>query len=149
MYRSSQSFVAALVEDLVMRVADRLELEHPGLTRFGGQTLRLTGDGKDLAASGPNLLDDSRTPEAAQLAAAGRSPEAAIEDQNGEGVFGQLGVQPASPHPDRRVEERRDQGVIEIGRRHLKPIGQPFHQYLLAGAAITFAQHQPELEERL
>lgn len=51
--------LTAVVEDLVVRVAYRLIFQFPCVLGFARETLGLTGDGKELASSSPDLLDDS------------------------------------------------------------------------------------------
>ena len=115
--------LTAVFEDLVVRVAYRLILQFPCVLGFARETLGLTGDGEDLASSSPDLLDDSRFAEAAQLAAAWRSPQPAVEHQHDELVLVELGVEPSGAYPDRRVEQRRDQRIVNFGGRHSKALG--------------------------
>ena len=115
--------LTAVVEDLVVRIADRLIFQFPCVLRFARKTLGLTGDGEDLASSSPDLLDDSRSSKAAQLAAAWRSPQPAVEHQHDKLVLVELGVEPPGAYPDRRVEQRRDQRIVNLGGRHAKALG--------------------------
>ncbi len=84
--------LAAVSEDLVVRVAYRLIFQFPCVLCFARETLGFTGDGEDPAARSPDLLDDSRLSKAAQLAAAWRSPQAAVEHQDDKLVLVELGV---------------------------------------------------------
>ena len=115
--------LTAIVEDLVVRVAYRFVFEFPCALCFACEALGLTGNGEDLASRSPDLLDDTRFCEAAQLAAAGGSPQAAVEHQNDKLVLVELGVEPAGSHPDRRVEQRRDQRIVNVGGRHSNALG--------------------------
>lgn len=115
--------LTAVVEDLVVRVADRLILQFPCVLCFARETLGLTGDGEDLASSSPDLLDDSRSSKATQLVAAWRSPQPAVEHQHDKLVLVELGVEPSGAHSDRRVEQRRDQRIVNFGGRHSEAFG--------------------------
>lgn len=115
--------LTAVVEDLVVRIADRLIFQFPCVLGFARQTLGLTSDGEDLASSSTDLFDDSRLAEAAQLAAAWRSPQASVEHQDDKLVLVELGVEPPAAYPDRRVEQRRDQRIVNFGGRHSKALG--------------------------
>ena len=117
------AILAAVFEDLVVRIAYRLILQFPGVLCFARETLGLTGDGKDLASGSPDLLDDSRLANAAQLAAAGRSPQPAVEHQDDELVLVELGVEPPGAYAYRRVEQRRDQRIVNFGGRHSEALG--------------------------
>ena len=115
--------LTAVFEDLVVRVAHRLILQFPGVLCFAREALGLTGDGEDLASSSPDLLDDSRFSEATQLVAAWRSPQPAVEHQDDKLVLVELGVEPPAAYPDRRVEQRRDQRIVNYGGRHSEALG--------------------------
>ncbi len=115
--------LTAVVEDLVVRVAYRFIFQFPCVLCFACETLGLTGNGEDLASGSPDLLDDTRLCEAAQLAAAWRSPQAAVEHQDDKLVLVELGVEPPGAYPDRRVEQRRDQRIVNGGGRHSKALG--------------------------
>lgn len=117
------TILTAVSEDLMVRVAYRLILQFPCVLCFACEALGLTGDREDLASRSPHLLDDTRLCEAAQLAAAWRSPEAAVKHQDHKLVLVELGVEPPGAHPDRRVEQRRDQRIVDVGGRHSKALG--------------------------
>ena len=117
------AMLTTVFEDLVVRVADRLIPQLPCVLGFARKTLGLTGDGEDLASSSPDLLDDSRFSEATQLVAAWRSPQPAVEHQHDELVLVELGVEPPGAYSDRRVEQRRDQRIVNVGGRQSKALG--------------------------
>ena len=115
--------LTAVVEDLVVRVAYRFIFQFPGVLCFACEALGLTGDREDLASRSPHLLDDTRLAEAAQLAAAWRSPQAAVKHQDHKLVLVELGVEPPGAYPDRRVEQRWNQRIVNVGGRHAKARG--------------------------
>lgn len=115
--------LTAVVEDLVVRVAHSLIFQFPCVLRFARKTLGLTGDGEYLASSSPDLFDHSRLAKATQLVAAWRSPQAAVEHQHNKLVLVELGVEPSGAYPDRRVEQRRDQRIVNFGGRHSEAFG--------------------------
>lgn len=117
------AILTAVSEDLVVRIAHRLVLQFPCVPCFARETLGLTGDGEDLASGSPDLLDDSRFANAAQLAAAGRSPQPAVEHQDDKLVLVELGVEPPGAYAYRRVEQRRDQRIVNFGGRHSEALG--------------------------
>ena len=71
------------------------------------QRLGLARDGVDLTARFANRPGDALLAIAAQLAAAGRSPEAAVEEQDDEAMPGQDRIEPALANADRGVEVGR------------------------------------------
>lgn len=117
------AILTAVVEDLVVRVTNRLIFQFPCVLRFARKTLGLTGDGEDLASSSPDLLDDSRSSKATQLVAAWRSPQPAVEHQHDKLVLVELGVEPPAAYSDRRVEQWRDQRIVNVGGRQSKALG--------------------------
>ena len=115
--------LTAVSEDLVVRIAHRLILQFPCVLCFARETLGFASDGEDLASGSPDLLDDSRFANAAQLAAAGRSPQPAVEHQDDKLVLVESGVEPPGAYAYRRVEQRRDQRIVNFGGRHSEALG--------------------------
>lgn len=77
----------------------------------------------DLAACLADCVENARLPVAAQLAATGRSPEAAVEHENHERVPCEHRLQPPRSDSDRRIEKRRrraDRGGGTCEVRHVE-----------------------------
>ena len=89
-----------------MRIADVIEACFPMLLRVERQRVRFTGDGVDFATRLTNRIDDTFMLIAAQLAAAGRSPKATVEDQHYEGMIGGCRIEPPLSNARRWIEQR-------------------------------------------
>ena len=89
-----------------MRIADVIEARFPMLLRVERQRVRFTGDGVDFATRLTNCIDDTFMLIAAQLAAAGRSPKATVEDKNNEGVVDDYRVEPTLSYARWWIEQR-------------------------------------------
>ncbi len=87
-----------------MRISDRLEGQLPLVFCLRSESLGLARNRIDLAACGPDSIHDSTLPVAPQLGATGRSPEAAIENQDDEFVLAEHRIEPASAGTRRRIE---------------------------------------------
>ncbi len=83
-----------------------IEACFPMLLRIERQRVRFTGDSVDFATRFMNRIDDSVILVAAQLAAAGRSPKATVEDQHHEGMIGGYGIEPTLSYARRWIEQR-------------------------------------------
>ena len=112
------------IGDLVIRVAHRREVELPADLRLRGQGLRLAGDGEDRASGVTDGLRNPSLHVATQLVAAGRSPEAAVEDEDHERVSGELLLDPPLPCPPRADAALERAGVM-ITRLNGTSSGKP------------------------